>query len=54
MSKEKDTKQSEPNSPPRTTNPNTTGEVRGNVIEPRPVDTPRGINKEQPREKPKE
>jgi hypothetical protein len=48
-----DKKETKPK-PPRTTNPNTTNEVRGNVKEPKPNDTPKGVNKQQLRQKPEE
>ncbi len=54
MSDKKEKNPKEPKVPPRTTNPNTTGEIRGSVIPPKTIDSLRSTNKDQPTKKTEE
>jgi len=54
MSDKKKTNSKEKEKPPRTTNPNTTGEVRAQVEKPNTGASPKSVNKEKPKEKSKE
>jgi len=54
MANEKDTKPTEPKSPPRTTNPNTTNEVRGTLSDAKPDGSRANTGREQRGGKPRE
>ncbi len=54
MSDKKEKNPKEPKVPPRTTNPNTTGEIRGSAIPPKTIESLRSTNKDQPTKKTEE